>query len=96
MASEYVYVVTNEAFDGWCKIGLTTKAPAKRLNQYQTGCPKRAYKMPYVQPIDDSKALEREIHLNLRDMGIDGSHEWFLIPEALAISMVSTAVHDLE
>lgn len=93
---EYVYVITNDAFDGWCKIGLTTKQPEKRLAQYQTAAPFRDYEMPFCQPIDNSKQLETEVHANLRDMGIESRNEWFRMPVGAAVSMVSSAVNDLD
>jgi hypothetical protein len=93
---EHVYIVTNAAWPEHVKIGLTTKAPAKRLSQYNTGSPHRDYVMEYQQPIADSRALEAEVHANLRDMGIESRNEWFKLPVPLAVSMVATAVSDLD
>ena len=92
----HVYVITQAAFEEWVKIGLTTKEPATRLSQYQTGCPFRDYELHFAAEVDDCRAVEALVHDSCADMGLDIRNEWVRCPVALAVSMVSTSVSDFE
>ena len=43
----YLYVLSNENYKGWLKLGIT-KNMTKRLRTYQTGDPFRGYKVEFV------------------------------------------------
>jgi hypothetical protein len=96
MAKEYVYIVTHPNVTDWVKVGMCTTAPEKRLSGYQTGCPFRAYEMVFHQEISNSRALEKEVFLNLDDMGIERRNEWWRTHVDLARSIIETSVNDLE
>ena len=42
----YLYIITNENFPGWVKVGVTKDLDA-RLNNYQTASPHRNYRLVY-------------------------------------------------
>ncbi|MDD9823336.1 MAG: GIY-YIG nuclease family protein, partial [Gammaproteobacteria bacterium] len=73
---KYVYVISNPAYPGMYKVGVATNAEA-RLNQFQTGDPKRRYQLEYKKMTPEYKTLEPYIHRQF-----DGDHEW--VPGALA------------
>lgn len=52
-----VYLITNPAFPGMCKIGMTKDLP-KRLSQYQTGDPYRRYKVEKYKFVENAKKEE--------------------------------------
>ena len=67
---KYVYVISNPVYQGMYKVGVATNAEA-RLNSYQTGDPKRQYKLEYKYETPEYKTLEPYIHHKF-----DGDHEW--------------------
>lgn len=72
----FVYIVTNPAFPGWFKVGMTTD-PARRLASYQTACPERAFRMEHFRYFRDRSAAETRLMEKLqRRMHRNG--EWFL------------------
>ncbi|MDD9823335.1 MAG: DNA methyltransferase [Gammaproteobacteria bacterium] len=73
---KYVYVISNPAYPGMYKVGVAANAEA-RLNQFQTGDPKRRYQLEYKKMTPEYKTLEPYIHRQF-----DGDHEW--VPGALA------------
>ena len=94
MTAGYVYCVVHEQHPEWIKIGLTKVEPAKRLAQYQTADPHRAYEMPFVLPVDDCRAVEREVHAAFADAGFQLKNEWVQTKLALAQSIISTTAND--
>ena len=72
---QYLYAVTNPAWPGWTKIGISDDVN-KRLSSYQTGSPFRDYAVAWSVPVGDRKSaqqIETYLHHN-RDW--DGSYEW--------------------
>jgi len=53
-----VYLVSNPAFPGYYKIGMTCDLDA-RLAQYQTGDPHRAYKVEHQKFVEDRRTEEK-------------------------------------
>lgn len=58
MNSGYLYIVTNEVFPNWCKIGITGNLK-ERLHLYQTCDPFRRYKLVYSLHHPDYKKAEK-------------------------------------
>lgn len=67
---KYVYVISNPAYQGMYKVGVATDAAA-RLNSYQTGDPRRGYKLEYKILTAEYKTLEPYIHRKF-----NSDHEW--------------------
>ena len=70
-----VYIITNESFEGWCKVGMSISAK-DRLKSYQTGSPFRNYALYSRFPTDDRHTSEKEIH-KILEGEFDRSNEWF-------------------
>jgi len=74
----WIYVVTNEHYPGWCKIGRTSKATTDdRLSQYNTYSPTESFKLRYSEWVDDDR-IEGDIIDSLRISNVEQSREWFL------------------
>ena len=67
---KWVYVVSNDQYDGEYKVGIATN-PKSRLNSYQTSDPNRAYKMEYKVLTTNFKEIEEHIHDHFPNR-----HEW--------------------
>ena len=73
----YIYVLTNPAWNGWCKIGKANK-PHKRLSTYNTGSPLRDYKIHFQWFVKHPDLYEKEFKKIFKT-----SHEWHEIhPDA--------------
>ena len=94
MSAGYVYCVIHSQHPEWIKIGLTKVEPAKRLAQYQTADPHRAYEMPFVLPVDNCRAVEQEVHAAFADAGFLLKNEWVQTKLELAESIISTTASD--
>ena len=68
--SKWVYVISNDAFDGEYKVGIATNWKS-RLNSYQTSDPNRAYKILYKIYTKDYLEIEKAVHDHF-----DNRHEW--------------------
>lgn len=76
----YVYIIYNQAFEGWFKVGCAVDA-LDRLKSYQTGCPLRDYKVAHYEYFDDREAAERDVHALLKSHQklVQYKNEWFMI-----------------
>lgn len=73
----WVYVISNPAFPGWLKVGMTDDY-VKRLTQLNTGDPGRAYHYEMLAHFDDRATAEQEAHKHLLWAKHDGVlNEWF-------------------
>lgn len=80
----YVYVLTNEAFPGRVKIGISYD-PDARLAQFETGSP-IPYKMEYTARSMSAAHTEQCVHFLLADYHVRG--EWFRITVAEAVEAI--------
>ena len=70
-SKKHIYVISNPAFQGMCKVGVASNVDA-RLKSYQTADPQRAYQLEYKsKPTPEYKTLEPYIHRKF-----NGDHEW--------------------
>ncbi|MRN79468.1 hypothetical protein GJU90_13795 [Brucella sp. 10RB9210] len=74
-APGYVYVVTNPAWPGKCKIGFTMNL-RNRLHQMNTGDPNRSYAYHDTKRFTNRSLAERRIHDSVAGFRIPGT-EWF-------------------
>ena len=70
MESKWVYVISNDAFDGEYKVGIATNWKS-RLNSYQTSDPNRAYKLEFKILTPNYREIEAMVHEHF-----DNRHEW--------------------
>lgn len=71
----YVYVITNEAWPEWVKIGMALDAE-DRLNGYQTSSPMRDYKLMYSVLTKDRRKAESLAHKAAQKIA-ERRGEWF-------------------
>jgi|TARA_R110000737_G_scaffold30837_1_gene49337 hypothetical protein len=94
----YVYAMTNNAWDGWVKIGKAINAE-DRLRSYQTSSPMRDYKLIHYVPFDDVNAAERKAHLVAARMTAHpwnkpDNGEWFKLTEEQAMEVLREVTLD--
>ena len=76
--SGYLYIITNDAFDGWVKVG-TTENLTKRLHTYQTGDPFRRYNVVYSVHHPMYKEAEKKIKDVMKHFATDIKGEWYQV-----------------
>lgn len=69
----FVYIVTNPAFPGFFKIGMTTDVK-NRLSAYQTYDPLKRYKIEMYKFVEDRRAYESSLLEEFGDSILNG--EW--------------------
>ena len=62
MKSGYLYIISNPSHNGWYKVGVTDDIKA-RLHTYQTGDPKRSYKVEFYIAHPDCFSAEKKIKI---------------------------------
>lgn len=87
MQGGYLYVLTNPAWSGYCKIGRTT-GPSRRLNQYQTGSPHRDYELVHDRYFANVDQAEKDLHASIRGHHYRG--EWFHIHPTDAVRWINS------
>ena len=83
----YLYIITNDAFKNWVKIG-TTDNLEKRLSNYQTGDPNRGYKLIYSLHHPLYKEAERKIKETMKPFATDIKNEWYCVDINIAVSRI--------
>src|SRR4051812_39263248 len=56
-SKKYIYIISNSAFKGWYKIGITNNIE-KRLSSYQTHDPNKGFFVEFVTPTENSELKE--------------------------------------
>lgn len=70
----HLYVITNPAWHGYCKIGRTTNL-LSRFRTYQTASPFRDYNLYYYRWFNDVCLAERTLAQKLSGLRTEG--EWY-------------------
>ena len=91
MKSGYLYIVTNPVHPGWVKVGVTEDIK-ERLHVYQTGDPKRKYKMEFYIFHPDCYKAEKEIKKTMRHFAKTCKNEWFEVSLPIAITRLQEQV----
>ncbi|MBA85238.1 MAG: hypothetical protein CML60_10465 [Rhodobacteraceae bacterium] len=82
----WLYVLTNPAMPGLCKIGMTTRTPEERATElHDTGSP-APYAVAAAWPVDDVRAAERDAHAALARYRVSYQREWFRVSVPAAIA----------
>ena len=89
----FVYVMSHPLMSPWIKIGHT-RNPDRRLSTYNTGCPKREYKLEGYEYFEDRKEVENNIHSRLDDEGIQRKNEWFNCSSEYVLNILGETNHD--
>lgn len=76
MKSGFLYIITNEAFPNWVKIGTTWNLN-DRLHTYQTGDPYRRYKIVYSLHHPEFRTAEKKIKEVMKHFAGKIRGEWY-------------------
>jgi hypothetical protein len=87
----FVYLVSNPAFTGWIKAGMTTDFE-KRLHTYNTADPFCNFKMLHVKWVKDRRQAEETVLRVLKFKAIENNGEWFRINESEATIILDSLV----
>jgi hypothetical protein len=78
MQTGYLYVITNKAWPGYVKVGVTENL-SKRLQSYQTSSPFRDYVLEYSLQHPKYLVAEKKIKEVMKHFATDIRNEWFKI-----------------
>jgi T5orf172 domain len=83
-----VYILTNEAMPGLCKIGMTTGSVESRIAQLSTSGVPLPFECHYAAELKDCAKLEKILHQLFSDYRINPKREFFKIePEKVVIAI---------
>jgi predicted GIY-YIG superfamily endonuclease len=74
----YLYIISNENFPGWIKVGSTTNLKT-RLQTYQTASPYRNYILEYSICHPAYLEAEKKIKDTLKPFAKDIKNEWYQV-----------------
>ena len=90
---QFVYILTNVAYPGICKIGKAV-APSKRVKQINGAGTVSEWVLKYAIPVTDDYKVEGMVHKNLEHLRMDShqgsSREFFLVSFEDAIKEIET------
>ncbi len=93
MKGGYLYIVTNDAFPEWVKVGITTNLK-ERLHLYQTCDPHRGYKLVYSLHHPKYKEAEKRIREVMKHFALDTKGEWYQVDLEMAKSRLEEQLED--
>lgn len=91
----YLYIIINENFPGWVKVGVTKDLNA-RLNHYQTGSPFRNYKLMYSLHHPKYLEAEKKIKETMRYFAKSIRNEWFEVDLHIAKSRLDEQLEEYQ
>jgi hypothetical protein len=94
---KFVYILTNVAYPGVCKIGKAV-SPTKRIKQINGAGTVSEWVLKYALPVTDDYKVENMVHKNLENLRMDShqgsKREFFLIDFKDAVNEIeSVAEH---
>lgn len=93
MEGNYLYIITNDAFPGWVKVG-TTDNLTKRLQTYQTGDPFRRYRVVYSIHHPQYREAERKIKETMKRFALSIKNEWYEVDLSIAKSRLDEQLEE--
>ena len=85
----WLYVLTNPAMPGLCKVGMTTRTPEQRAAELHDTGSAVPYDVAAAWPVDDVQVAERDAHMSLAPYRISREREWFRVPASKAIEILA-------
>lgn len=82
----HVYIITNDAWRGWIKVGKAVDAH-DRLNSYQTSSPMRDYELYTAFNVKDRGLAEKQAH-SVLDARFERRNEWFKCEPDIAATLL--------
>lgn len=98
MASGFIYVLTNDAWPGWVKVGIT-QDPHARLITYNVNDPLKRFEYDYITDDEWPLRIEQEAHRLLRwqfECGAGQDPEWFKCSPDDAKAAIRRAISEAE
>lgn len=95
MKSGYLYLITNKAFPGFVKVGVTTDIKS-RLHTYQTSDPKRQYKIEFYVEHPDCYTAEKKIKEMMKYFAASQKNEWYECDVSVARVRLEEQVSDYD
>lgn len=95
MDSGYLYIITNDSFPGWVKVGITKDLKA-RLNHYQTGSPFRNYQLVYSIQHPKYEEAEKKIKDTMKYFAKSIKNEWFEVDLEIAKSRLDEQLNEYQ
>ena len=93
MKAGYLYIVTNEAFPEWVKVGTTANL-TERLHVYQTGDPFRRYRIVFSLHHPEFRQAEKRIKEVMKHFALDIKGEWYKVNLEMAKSRLEEQLDD--
>jgi predicted GIY-YIG superfamily endonuclease len=93
MKKGYIYIISNNQFPGFYKIGVTEDIKS-RLHVYQTSDPKRAYKVEYYIAHPDCLTAEKKIKEMMHYFALNQKNEWFEVNLEIAKVRLDETLED--
>lgn len=90
-----VYIIVNESFPEWIKVGMAIDAE-DRLSNYQTSSPYRDYALYCSWSVSDRRAAEQAAHEILTECSDARKNEWFKCDPAFAKLMIRGTMEEFE
>lgn len=88
----FIYIATNQSMPGVVKIGMTHKAPGKRLAElYTTGVPS-PFVLEYQCRVPDRRSAERFLHNHFSAARVTKNREFFAVSAIDAIKVTRSRV----
>ena len=84
----WVYVITNNAWPEWVKIGMAIDAE-DRLNGYQTSSPYRDYVLEHSVYSNERRKAEQKAHTRAAKIASEVNGEWFKLTVQQAIEVLN-------
>ncbi len=95
MQDEIVYILINEAMQGYCKIGRTTNLEQRIRSLDTTGVPV-PFECFYACTVADANFVEKQLHDAFADNRVRSNREWFEIsPERIASALRIAQIVDV-
>jgi hypothetical protein len=89
----FVYILTNNAYPGICKIGMTTNSPEHRLHQINNAGVMDDWEIAFSIQTGRPYDFEKYIHSMLSEVRTRGDREFFDIPVSEAIELINESSH---
>ena len=89
----YLYIITNDAFPDWVKVGTTFNL-TDRLHVYQTGDPFRRYKIQYSLHHPKFREAEKKIKNVMKHFASEIKGEWYKVDLNFAKSRLDEQLDD--
>lgn len=81
-----IYIVENELFEGWIKIGMTTNLTS-RVNTYNCSDPLKRFRVIVNKQVNDRRRAEAVLKHNIGIVASLSNGEWFRIEKRVALDI---------